>query len=818
VADGQLSLIPERRHSHLRLAGAVSPGPRRPRQPAFRGQVHYQDRASHGRAIRADATRVRTEHAARKPVLGIDPELILVLEANGRLAPEEVERAGLTVLELRSDKALVAFASDPEMKEFLRRNTEYQRGSPGVTEKGNERAAAYQGLFDALDTVRRVSADDVLSRSLAEKADAAEPGQLLRVDIECWCGEDEPEARRRNADICQAVGKAGGQVLGSGVRVEAGWSTVCAHVPAGFVRELAGLDRIRRVDSAPQPLLSHPQVWAAGPTDLPLVIAPPTGAPIVAVIDSGVRSAHPLLAPAATAVEYVGPGLGDGGDDSGHGTLVASLALYGSLEESLANHTPLQAAGRLASIRVLGGDGLFSDTSWVKQLLEALELAAEVGASVINLSVGDPRNPYLPPRPTPVAALIDLFVREHPGIVVVISAGNYSPYAHPIETLVDGSYPQTLLEGEDAGLLDPAPAALALTVGALCADEGQGSASPQSARGLSDMKAAGHPGLPSPLTRVGPGPGGMVKPELCAPGGSVTVDTLQGRPTEKSPATGVIGAGGKDQNRLLVYDAGTSFAAPLVSHAALRVFARYPDLSGNAVRALLLLSVEPVDLIVEGGRPSDNDQQQRRLTGYGRVSSARAETSTDHRAVLVSEGEIRLDDVHLYVVPLPATFFDAGGESSVSIALAYDPPVRVTRLDYLASRMGVTVYHGAAFDDVKRAYVLAEENEELDDDADATPSSLDKFKLAMQPADSNRGRGAHHYGSYTRYRRFEANHGSDLVIAVRSVNRWDTPGAEQGYALAVALERDADHAELYSELHVRLEALAEVEVEQEIEL
>ena len=38
--------------------------------------------------------------------------------------------------------------------------------------------------------------------------------------------------------------------------------------------------------------------------------------------------------------------------------------------------------------------------------LSDAELAAEAGARVVNLSIGDPRVPYLPPRPTPVAALV----------------------------------------------------------------------------------------------------------------------------------------------------------------------------------------------------------------------------------------------------------------------------------------------------------------------------------------------------------------------------------------------------------------------------
>jgi hypothetical protein len=807
--------FPERRHSHLRLAAAISPGARQRRSAGFGRPARYPDRAGHARAVREEAVRVRAEHRARVPTLGVSPELVIVLETNRQLAPEDVKRAGLTVLELRSGTALVAFAGDPDMSEFLARNEQYQQGSPGLTDAGNERAAAYQQLFDGIDAIRQIQANDVLSTALAAVIDREDSNARIRIDTQCWCGEDENEARRRNKDVRDAVSAAGGTVLDHGVRVEAGWSTVCADVPAGRVVELASLDRVRRIDVLPQPLLNYPELRAATPADLPLVLAPPADAPLVAVIDSGVRSAHPLIAAAVAGVEYVGPGLGDGGDEAGHGTLVASLALYGSLEQPLADRTPLQAAGRLLSIRVLDAQERFpDDRSWAKHLMQAMELAAEAGARVINLSLGDPRTPYVPPRPTAVGALVDLFIRDHPDIVVVISAGNFPLSEHAVDALLAGTYPETLLNSEEAGLLDPASAALALTVGALCGDEGQGA----QLRVSADVKPVGAPGLPSPWTRLGPGPMDMVKPELSAPGGSATVDTLQRQPRSTDPASSVVGAGGTDQNRLLAIGAGTSYAAPLVSHAALRILARYPALSGNAVRALLLLSAEPLDVIVDDSSNSRNRRQQRRLTGYGRVSAPRSETSTDHRAVLLNEAEIRLDEVHLYRVPMPRTFFTGGGRSSVTLSLAYDPPVRATRLDYLASRMGVQIFYGAPIADVQRAYVTAEETDELADDEDATPVALDRFKLDLQPANADRGRGAHHFATYSRSQRFDGQRGTEFIVAVRNVNRWDTPGALQRYALAVALERDLDHAELYAELQLQLEALATIELENEVEI
>ena len=56
-----------------------------------------------------------------------------------------------------------------------------------------------------------------------------------------------------------------------------------------------------------------------------------------------------------------------------------------------------------------------------------------------------------------------------------------------------------------------------------------------------------------------------------------------------------------------------------------------------------------------------------------------------------------------------------------------------------------------------------------------------------------------------------------MYLVVRSVNRWDDQTANQDYALAVALWRSDDQAEIHTELETRLEAVVELPVEIELE-
>ncbi len=297
----------------------------------------YSDRRAHGDVLQRQAVQVVDLHRARTPVLGVDPELVLVLELNRRLDPDRVRPAGLSFLEFAGEKALVTFADDPELKQFLRILEAYQQGArPPREEGGPERAAAYEELFDAIEAVRRWGVEDVISDALRQTLDQATPKQLLRLDVQCWCPDDPSDARRRRLEVSQAVTAVGGKVLDKSLRHSAGLSLLRVELPADEVVTLAQVDHVRSIDILPRPALTQPQVWYAGPDSIPPVLPPLATAATVAVIDSGVRSAHPLLAPAVVGAEVVGPGLADAGDESGHGTLVSSLALHGQLEGKLA--------------------------------------------------------------------------------------------------------------------------------------------------------------------------------------------------------------------------------------------------------------------------------------------------------------------------------------------------------------------------------------------------------------------------------------------------------------------------------------------------
>ncbi|MGH4021929.1 MAG: hypothetical protein ACRDT0_22375 [Pseudonocardiaceae bacterium] len=124
----QLSLDGGREHAHLRLARALEPLPRRRVSPGGGRPAVYPDSRSHARDLANQLAGIRDRHRARPPVLGVNPDLVMVIEFNQRVVHlvDAVEAAGLRVLDAAGQRALAAFSSDPELTAFESRRRAYE--------------------------------------------------------------------------------------------------------------------------------------------------------------------------------------------------------------------------------------------------------------------------------------------------------------------------------------------------------------------------------------------------------------------------------------------------------------------------------------------------------------------------------------------------------------------------------------------------------------------------------------------------------------------------------------------------------------------
>lgn len=767
--------------------------------------------------------------------MGVDPKLVLVLELNSNVDVDEFRRAGLVVLDGSDARVVVAFADDPQLEAFKERLDKFDAGAPE-----GQKTEPYAGFIDSVESLRPMRAEDRLSPEVAELIAKMDPDDRLRLDFSLWHPNDVDVANEWLNDLATAVTELGGEVVDKYVNDDAGVLLVRAYLAAGHLREIAeAVDALALIELLPTPLLKTAELFGATADDLPEIQSPADTAPLVGLIDSGIASAHPLITPAAAAAETLSAAIQDGEDRHGHGTMVAGLLLYGRVEVALNRGTAMRGICRILSVSVLGADNRFPDDDlWERDLAEAIEWCAEQGARIINLSLGDSRRPLNGPKQHPAAAIVDQLARQYDPTVFV-AAGNSRPidYLSEVTEAALLKYPEDLLREASTRIIDPGTSALGLTVGGIT---DSAAASGIGTREVASRRPFGRPGWPSPITRVGPGIGEAVKPELVELAGTVGLE--EGQVVTNDAELNVISTVLRN-GQLLGHDNGVSFATPLATRVAAAVAARFPAFTGELLRALTLLPTESGSTdFFQAEKNSVKFKAALQLGGFGRPSIARAIESHSHRVILVAESIIDINGVHVYEIPVPASFRQSGGERGIDVSLAFSPRTRLGRLDYMSSAMQGYLTRGLHLDEVIDVFTKLEdeEMEELDDDdADAaaneqqassdvaadedqnpedqtpTPSGLGRKNIRLRPSTQIRTRGANQLGRAI-FKQKWAEEDRPCYLIIRNVNKWDDPTSTQSYAIAVALWRSEEELELFAELEAQLEAVVEVPVELEL--
>ncbi|MFC7247511.1 S8 family serine peptidase [Catellatospora aurea] len=173
------------------------------------------------------------------------------------------------------------------------------------------------------------------------------------------------------------------------------------------------------------PLVGAPTAWAAGYDG--------TGTK-VAVLDTGVDTAHPDLADRVVLQRNFTGGMEDDLDRVGHGTHVASI-IAGSGAASDGDFKGVAPGARLLDGKVCVVQGCAES-----MILAGMQWAAESGADVVNLSLGG----FNGPETDPLERAVDELTEQY-GVLFVAAAGN---------------------SGGDGTLNSPASAVAALAVGA----------------------------------------------------------------------------------------------------------------------------------------------------------------------------------------------------------------------------------------------------------------------------------------------------------------------------------------------------------------
>ena len=638
----------------------------RRRKPAPVFPPPREDAKAHAKAIAGKIDAVAAEQKGLPSIEGIDPELILKVTLAAPVQEDTWRRAGFKVLAQEPGGILVLFSDDAELRLFRDRLAEYQKGT-----QGEARNPAYNELFSAIEQVGSIIPTDRIGPRMRadgkQELTNIDARATYNLDIELWDAPTQLDRQIRVQNVVAHIEASGGEILSRYVGV-AGLIVLRARMQGAVLRQTLALTVVARIDFPPIPDLGERDPPIVALDDI--VAQPPTAdAPIIGIVDSG-STEHPLLAPSLVETLGIPEELGTA-DVWGHGTKVAGVAAFGDVRECVDRKT-FQSPARIISVKVVNDQGQFDNAATITEQMErAIRTLQGRGCRVINISLGDKhRVAYDGGRVSPWSAILDTLAREL-DIVVIVAAGNSTsgdraPWG-PQSEMITQAYPDYLIAAENR-IVDPATAAIALTVGSLAHANGLPAVG---LVGGAELRSVASLNTPTPVTRSGPGANDAIKPELIDYGGTVLFDGITQRIVtgDHYASAGMLTLRPDYLQGLLTSSTGTSMAAPRIAYKAALLFRAMPQASANIIRALLGLSASPPIEALKclqrlGGAG------QRACLGYGVPDVARALDSEERRVVLIADKqELATDQFALYRVPVPKNSNQLRGNGTCALAL-----------------------------------------------------------------------------------------------------------------------------------------------------
>ncbi|VAW99914.1 putative serine protease [hydrothermal vent metagenome] len=547
--------------------------------------------------------------------------------------------------------------------------------------------------------------------------------------------------------------------------------------------------------------------------------------PYVCILDTGVNIGHPLLDPfIQPADQFTLDDDWTGADDHGHGTGMAGLVAWGDLTHPLEKASAVEINHRLESVKVLRyehdneGKHLGIVTTDGVAMPE-IQNPQRTRIFSMALSATDTRDQG---RPSAWSAAVDSLAVDYLGEnqtprLFTLPAGN-----------TDGDLTK-MADYPDFNLLqdihDPGQSWNALTVGAyttkvnITEDDCGGYAPLAPVGGISPFSS----------TSVTWQKSAPIKPEVVFEGGNVGEDDIG---CAEIPSLSLLSTHHLLTERLFSTFNATSAATALAGRFAAKIYAQYPDLWPETVRALIVHSAEWTEAMKEqfthGTTERKCAQHRVRCVGFGVPNLNKALWSVDNSLSLIVEdrlqpfdkhsGRIITRDMHLHDLPWPNGALQQLGETDVemTITLSYfiepNPSSRVVVGKYSYQS------HGLRFD-VKRPLESSDDfrkriNRQARDEEEGTTS-------APSDPDWLLGSQFRHKGSIHK----DVWRGKAVELAERgqiavypAMGWWRTRTALERYnksaryALVVSIAVPDVDVDIYSEIS------SKIEVEQVIEI
>lgn len=780
-------------YQHLTIIKAPLQNDRRTRRVNM-PRIRRGDLRQHGQMLLTQLQTLRPM-LAQVPGSADDGRYILKLNYSGTMNFSALIHHGVEFISQENKQVCVVFSDEQGLATFAEHLASLGLDNTELT---------YKQILEALDGIDSWSAED--RKSWAVRRYGFPIAERFRLDVELWPIEVAHHPRRIDLYTHfehwlreQGISRQDTVNLDSLLMYRVEVSLAQAE------RLLAHRD-VRFIDLPPSSGISYQQVNRDINTLPAQLSSPAENAARICILDSGINTNHPLLSTAiAESVSFI-PDQNEF-DEQGHGTAVASIALYGDVEACNQSNF-WQPQLWLYNGKVLNERAEFNAKTIESTLTAAVEYFTDLGCRIFNLSLGNINAPYDGKHIRGMAYLLDTLARQY-NVLFVVSAGNFTGSDEPPvpQNSWRDEYPDYLLH-EASIIVDPAPALNVLTVGSIA----RHNATPDAQRRSDDIQhlSPATENQPSPFTRHGPSVKGAFKPDVVAHGGNVASNVRQGQWQAHMRGLGVLSCHHQFQGNTLFKELnGTSFAAPYITHLAGCLLNEYPDMSASMVRAMLVnhasVSQEMTQAFPQEMRESykntpesRNRQIERDVTGYGIIDEDALYRSSEYVVVMRCEEQIENNAHQFFELPFPASFLRSQRSTrEIRVTLAYSPAVRTTRLDYTATRISFRLVKGRSLDEVQASFNHQTQSETETRSDDATGN--------RDISSQQRDHGTVQSSVWTfRQRNPEEKW---FIVVTRQDRDWGEAlsSEQERYALVVtAADRDNEQAQLYTQIQARI--------------
>ena len=743
----------------------------------------------------------------------VNPSLIFEIEINQNVDFNSIESIfssmGIHILSSAENKKgfWVVFSDDEGLNSFKRKLHAY--GSP---------EGPKYDFFNAFGELRDIPKEDKIGEKLKNQPLTETPDF---VDIELWRMADERKNIAFINELKRAYeGQANFQITDQ--IITKSFVLLRAKLSKSIFDEIIDFKEISRADRPSLPVFNPFQMKNINFSEIERH-SPDDNASGILIIDSGVISNHPFLENCIGGEENYQNGEREHHDTVGHGTSVAGCAAYGDIEKCVSNKV-FSPSNWIFSAKIMYSSfnpltdevhAIYDPEKLIEhQLKDAIEdflSNSDYHIRVVNISLGNSNEIWHKnyTRQLPLASIIDELAYTYPNVVFFVATGNQHPLNLPDNNSLDKvkeNYPKYILKNPDYKIINPATAALALTVGSIAQSERVQSnhfGEEQIKVNIADEHQ------PSPFTRSGPGINGMIKPELVEYGGNLILYNNFGRIAEDIGGKLLL-LNNQTTSDIVRFDYGTSYSAPKIAHIAGQIANKYPQRTANFIKNMLLNSANHIF------KPKDdfyNSNEGKALidhlnvSGYGLPSLERAISSFDNKVILFDENKLQLNKVKVYSLQLPEIFFNERGYKRIVINLSFTPETRMTRGDsYLGNRMEYHLFHTINPQELVNKYGVV--SDELE--GEGVPEDLKRFEIKLLPGARTRNTGCHQK-AWKEFKREPQNRpASPISLVLINYNKWmNNTGIQTDYCLSVTFEHEKE-IDLYNQIRANIQTRARV--------